>query len=196
MRVARDMTDYGVTLVRDSQGIAKLAARLFGGRHAPCVVLTQPSERAESVLPLREVRAIAGADALIYLISDELLPEFRRTVGPRLALASGMARIFWPELTLQSDPFDHPLVTILDVELTESALAEFAAQFDLSRPHIRREINMLEALRATLSRENARLKADLRQCQRELGDRHQDLRDALARAEHAERQLRGPGRQP
>jgi hypothetical protein len=78
-----------------------------------------------------------------------------------------MARIFWPQLTLHSDPLHHPLVPILDIEPVESALAEFARSFDLSRPHIRREIEQLDELNAQLKQQNALLKAEVSRLKRE-----------------------------
>jgi hypothetical protein len=99
---------------------------------------------ATPVLPPDGIRSLVGPGVRIYFIPSEgLLRELEAVGGRGLALPLGAARIWWPGLTLRSDPGDHPLVLPLDVDTAEDALAEFAHQFDLSRPHVRRELYVL-----------------------------------------------------
>lgn len=162
--------------------LSDLQDSLFAERHIPIVVLTEQSAE-KPILPVREVRLIVGGEAEIFLLADHLTAQLRTRLGRNFGVSRGMARIFWPGLSLASDPFDHPLVAVLDVETPEAALAEFAHQFDLSRPHIRKEIKLIEALCSNAERQATRLQADIRIKDREL----QEVRDNL---HAAQRQLK------
>ena len=135
----------------------RLEATLLGERHWPCILLAECPDRDEPLLPAEELRAIVGPEAQICRIAERFLPRLRATLGSRLAINPGMARIYWPDLAPDSDEFDHPQVAVLDTEPVESALAEFSSQFDFSRPHIRREIKRIEDLRRMAEQRSARL---------------------------------------
>jgi hypothetical protein len=79
----------------------------------------------------------------------------RALLGGRLGLSAGAARVWWPGLTLDSAPSEHPLVSLIDYEDKPNMLAEFERAFDLSRPAVRQEINLIEDARALLSHELA-----------------------------------------
>lgn len=153
--------ETNVLIVDSEPSVLRLEEALLGERHWPCVVLPDRPDEDGPTLPPEELRAIVGPEAQIYLISEHFLPRLRATLGRRLAVNQGMARIYWPGLASDSDEFDHPQVAVLDIEPVESALAEFSSQFDFSRPHIRREIKRIEELRRMAEQKSAHLSRQL-----------------------------------
>lgn len=169
-------TETNVLVVDSEPSVLRLEEALLGERYWPCIVLVDSPDQDGPMLPLEELRAIVGPEAQIYLIAEHFLPRLRATVGRRLAVNEGMARIYWPGLALDSDEFDHPQVVVLDIEPVESALAEFSSQFDFSRPHIRREIKRIEELRRMAEQKSAHLS-------RQLNSRPPAAPDPIARTE-------------
>jgi hypothetical protein len=184
-------SDAGVDLVASKPAVLDLAATLLQERHVPCVVLTELASRRMPVLPLKEVRRIVGADARVYLVTDHCLRGLRTALGSRLAVGRGTARIYWPGFSMASDEFDHPPVAVLEDEPVERSLAEFARQFDFSRPHIRREIKRIDELRTAAEQKNTELKRRLRSKDAELQRLEREL--ATERTSLSER--RRPGDQ-
>jgi hypothetical protein len=158
-RLATSETD--VLVIDSEESVLRIEETLLGERHWPCIVLAEYPDREEPLLPTAELRAIVGPEAQICLVAEHFLPRLRATLGSRLAVNQGMARIYWPGLAPDSDEFDHPQVAVLDNEPVESALAEFSSQFDFSRPHIRREIKRIEDLRRMAEQRSARLSRKL-----------------------------------
>jgi hypothetical protein len=154
-------SETNVLVVDSEPSILRLEEALLGERHWPCVVLSDRPDQDGPTLPLEELRSIVGPEAQIYLIAEHFLPRLRATLGRRLAVNHGMARIYWPGLASDSDEFDHPQVAVLDIEPLESTLAEFSSQFDFSRPHIRREIKRIEELRRMAEQKSAHLSRQL-----------------------------------
>ena len=172
------------------------AALLDSHRSTPSVVLTQRMDHPAPVLPPEKVRAVLGPECRIYFItSDRLLRRLRTRLGGGLMVSRGAVRIFWPGLSVHSDPFAHPLMPVLDVESLDSALAELRRQFDLSRPAVRQEIKLVEDARSVLEAEITRLTRDLAATAKQLRQASQQRHDAIARAETAERQLQSMSRQ-
>jgi hypothetical protein len=123
--------------VSTTRDVCRLEAYLCGERKQPVVVLTRMAYRNEPVLSPEGVRALVGPAVRIYYVTSErLLSHMRDALGPKLAVTNGAARIWWPELTSASDPAEHPLVIVSDHEQPTEVLAEFARQFDLSRPDV------------------------------------------------------------
>jgi hypothetical protein len=85
-------------------------------------------------------------------------------------------------LTSDSDPGEHPLVLYLHDEPERDMLAQFARQFHLSHPLVRREIELIEDARALAEHELAQAREQNRSMKIE---RH----EALTRAETAEQAL-------
>jgi hypothetical protein len=177
--------DGGLVVVCDAPDLQSMAAYLLcEERHEPAVALTQSLSMDAPVLSHAHVRAIVGASPRIYLIQrDHLLRPLQRMLGRRLALAAGGARIWWPGLSVGSDPGAHPLVLYLAGEPERDMLDEFTRQFHLSHPVVRREIKLLDELRALAERELAQAREQNRSMKVE---RH----EALARAEAAEHALK------
>jgi hypothetical protein len=158
----------GMILVRTPEDLQRLERYLFVARRKPVVLLTEAVGVSKPVLPPREVRDLADSKVRIYLIiAGHPLRRLSEVLGRRLAVPRGSARICWPGFSTRSDPADHPLVQRLDGESDQEILEEFATQFDLSRPRVRRELKASEDLRVVAEYELAQVKARLRESQRQ-----------------------------
>jgi hypothetical protein len=147
-------------IVRSLQALRGMEADLRSGERAqPVVGLACSEEIDEPVLAVQRVREIVGVGPRIYYVPGAyLLHRLRGTLGGSLALPAGGARVWWPGISTRCDPAAHPLVLALDSEWQTDMLAEFARQFDLSRPLVRQEIALIEDTRrlAELELERAR----------------------------------------
>jgi hypothetical protein len=181
---ARPMRRQHRIVVRGDRGLRSMEAYLLAGeRYKPVVALARSPDTDAPVLAYPQVRAVVGADTRVYLIPEEhLLRRLREVLGRRLALPAGAARIWWPGLRGDSDPGEHPLVLSLADEPERPMLAEFARQFHLSHPLVRREIELIEDLRALAEHELAQAREQNRSMKIE---RH----EALTRAAAAEQAL-------
>jgi hypothetical protein len=129
------------------------------------------------------VRLRLGQGPRIYAVAGrEELEVLRELLGAGLSLRAGAARVWWPGMSLHSDSRDHPLVSRVDDEDDPAMLAEITGAFDLSRPAVRREICVIEELRAMLEHELALERSENR-------DLKIEREQALARAEAAEAQV-------
>jgi len=182
--VAAVKIDADLIIVRTQQALRDMEAYLLSGdRGQPVVGLTCLPEINEPVLAPERVRAIVGAGPQIYYVpGDHLLRCLHGVLGRRLALPAGGVRVWWPGLTARSDPGEHPFVLALDSEPQGDLLAEFACQFELSRPFVRSEIKVIEDARRLAEHE---LSQALEQNRSMRVERDQ----ALTRAQEAERAL-------
>jgi hypothetical protein len=127
---------------------------LSHARMHPTIGVSIVNESASQELLCSLIRAIIGDGARIYLITDNLLlSRLQTTLGRSLTLPSDAIRVWWPGLSLRSDPTDHPLILEMAGEDYESLMVEFERQFELSRPYVRAEIRQIEELRALAERE-------------------------------------------
>jgi DNA-binding transcriptional ArsR family regulator len=175
----------GPMLVEDEQELSSLQeCLLYPDRTQPVVALALCEEETDEIaLWHEEVRPIVGEHTQVYFIAPHLLGSLREGLGRKLTLLEGSARIWWPGLSTRSDPGDHPLVLALEGESRIDVLAEFARQFDLSRPHVRRELKLIE---------DARLAEIVEQDQRtaeRLRDAHRERHREATRAQAAETRL-------
>lgn len=148
----------GVTdmlVVRDEHDLRKLAECLLrSDRINPVVGMTDRDGSGAPLLPCAQVRGIVGADAQLYLISSEtLLRRLRNEIGSQFALPKPGVRVWWPGLSNASDPADHPCTIAVDGESGQALLKEFSRRFDLTRPRVRREIKLIEDIRALAERQ-------------------------------------------
>ena len=161
--VAREMI-----VVRSARQRGRLEAELVGARY-PVVLLALAAGVDEPVFPPRQVRRAAGLRVRIYLLQGQHPLQRPAVVANKhLAVPRGSAGICWPQFSAGSDPGDHPLVQRVEGESDRDALKEFARQFDLSRPCVRREIKLIEELRATSERELAQARTRLAEVERQL----------------------------
>jgi transcriptional regulator with XRE-family HTH domain len=142
--------DSGPIVVSGEDELLKMVADLRSpNRMHPVVGLSSSPIESEPALVASEVREIVGPFARIYLLPNEdQRLGLKAKLGRKLALFPDTVRVWWPGLTRRSDPGDHPLVAVLEGESGPDLLAEFGREFELSRPHIRREIKQIEDARA------------------------------------------------
>jgi hypothetical protein len=173
-----------MVVVRDEHGLCSMATYLLSsGRYKPVVGLTRLLGTDTPALRYAQIRAVVGADLRVYLIPmGYLLCRLQDMLGRRLALPASAARIWWPGLSMDSDPDEHPLVLYLAGESERDMLGELKRQFHLSHPLVHREIKLIEDLRALAEHELAQAREQNRNMKIE---RHA----ALARAEKAEQIL-------
>jgi hypothetical protein len=153
---------------------------LSADRSWPVVGLASAADGEGLVVEPAGVRLRLGRVPRIYVVAGRReLGVLRELLGGRLFLPAGAARVWWPGLSLHSDPRDHPLVLRVDDEEDPDILAELARWFDLSRPVVRREIKEIEELRAMREYELAEEQRQNRDLKFERGK-------ALQRAETAE----------
>lgn len=176
--------DADLLAVRSEGALRAMVADLrWSGRVQPVIGVTCLTEINEPVLAPRRVRAIVGAGTRIYYVPGEhLLRCLQGMLGRRLALPAGSVRVWWPGLTAPSDSRAHPLVLALDCESQSDMLVEFARLFDLSRPLVRGEIQVIEDARRLAEDELAQARAQNRSIETELSA-------TLTRAQQAERAL-------
>jgi hypothetical protein len=178
------MIDAALVIVCSHQALRGMEADLRSGdRREPVVGLARLDEIDEPVLDPQRVREVVGVGPRIYYVPGEyLLRGLQGMLGQRLALQAVSARVWWPCLSTGSDPAAHPLVFALDSESQADMLAEFASRFDLSRPHVRSEIALIEDARGLAEHELSQARGQNRGLTIER-DR------ALSRAQQAERAL-------
>jgi hypothetical protein len=182
--------DVELSVVRGTPAVGSLVAYLRSGeREHPVVAIARSLETGGPVLDPADVRVIVGVGPRIYYLPDvETLEALERMLGRVLALPVGGVRVWWPGLSPHSRAGEHPVVLALDGEPHARLLAEFAREFDLSRPRVRGEIGLIEDLRRLAERELSLAREQNRNMKIE---RH----DALTRAEEAEARLREVMRQ-
>jgi hypothetical protein len=175
--------------VSDDQDLQAMASYLLSGdRDQPAIALTSGST-GQLVLAPDKVREIVGG-AQIYLVTGEdLLLHFEGLLGPNLALPSGAVRIWWPELTVESDPLEHPAVLQLEDEPEADTLGEFARCFELSRPTVRREITLIEDARRLVECELEEAREQQRRTDERLRDTQVECHEQETRTEEAEARL-------
>jgi hypothetical protein len=174
-------------VVCDRSGLRSMLAYVLSGARVHPVVGISASEDGEGpVLEPCAVREVVGDRTRIYFVADEdVLEELGERLGARLALCAGAARIWWPNVGERSDPADHPLVLALDGESEGHVLGELARQFDLSRPHVRREMKLIEDCLALAEHNLSLVSAQLEKTAERLRDAHRERHREATRAEGA-----------
>jgi hypothetical protein len=177
--------DAGVVVVRSRSALRGMVADLYADDRAqPVIGLACLEETGEPVLAGGLVRAVVGAGPRIYYLPGERLRQcLQGVLGRRLALPAGGVRVWWPGMAAY-DPGAHPLVVALDSESQGEMLEEFARQFDLSRPRVRSEIEVIEDARRLAEDELARARRQNRIMETELA---QAGRDRPPEADRGER---------
>ena len=181
----------GPMVVEDETELSNLqACVLYPDRTQPVVAIALCEDETDDVaLWHEEMRPIVGEHTQVYFIAAHLLGSLREGLGRKLALLEGSARIWWPGLSARSDPGDHPLVLALEGEGRSDVLAEFARQFDLSRPHVRRELKLIEDARALAEHRLAEIVEQDQRTAERLRDAHRERHREATRAQAAETRL-------
>ncbi len=161
---------------------------LSGDRDQPAIALTSASTGQLVLAPDKVLEIVGGAR--IYLVTrEDLLLHFEGLLGPNLALPAGAIRIWWPELTVESDPLEHPSVLQLEDEPEADTLGEFARCFELSRPTVRRAITLIEDARRLVECELEEEREQQRRTDERLRDMKVERGEQETRAEEAEARL-------
>jgi hypothetical protein len=185
-----EASDPDYVVVSTVEDLERVSADILGERDRPIVGLTLRLDGQEPVLRSTDIRVVVGAGIRIYLIAEaDLLRGLRELLGSRLRLDGGAARIWWPGASARCDPADHPVVVALDGEDYPDTLAEFAQEFDLSRPHVRSRVRVIEDARGFLEHEIARVQDHNRRAHERLRDAQIESHRLRTRAEVAEASL-------
>jgi len=183
-------SDPHYIVVQGERDIERLHRDILGDRDYAIVGLTERPDSVEPVLRCSDVRSVVEDDVRVYLVAEEsLLDDLAVVVGRRLRLDRGCARVWWPGASVKDDPSDHPIVVALEGEDYRDTLAEFALEFDLSRPAVRERVSLIEDARAFLEHEIARLEQESRRIHERLRDAKIECHEVRMRAEAAEARL-------
>jgi hypothetical protein len=176
-------------VVRSTRQLRRLEAELVGARRYPVVLLALAVDVDEPAFPPGRLRRAAGLRVRIYLLLGQHPFQRPAVVATKhLSVPRGSARICWPQFRAGSDPNDHPLVNRLEGKSDRDALQEFARRFDLSRPCVRREIKLIEGIRATSEHELAQARARLAEVEQQLRDAHIARHETSGRGQGAQHQ--------
>jgi hypothetical protein len=173
-------------VVGDELALRDMVSHLLGDRAEPVLGYGFASSLGEvtPAVAVARLRPIVGPTARIYLVADEReLDGLEQALGRRLALMAESVRVWWPGLGPRSDPGDHPFVLSEECEL--DMLAELSLQFDLSRPHVRREIKLIDDVRALAERQVREAEEKERITAQRLRDAHVERHRETSRAEAA-----------
>ncbi len=177
-------------IVGEERELLDLQAHLLHpDRAQPVVGIALYEESEETALWLQELRPILGPATQIRFVAEELLESLREGLARKLALSPESTRIWWPGLSPRSDPGDHPLVLALDGERRADVISEIARQFDLSRPHVRRELRLIEDARALAEHRLSEIVAQDQRTAERLRDAHRERHREASRAQAAEARL-------
>jgi hypothetical protein len=177
-------------VVADKPDLKKLAELLLSPERAlPVVGLTPSLGSVEPPLSFRDLHAITGQDVPVYFLGPPFAAQLQHTLTQKLAVPRGASRIWWPGLSRRSDPRDHPVVRELEGEHEDSMLLEFARQYDLSRPHVRRELKIIDGALAVAEQKLTEAADEQRHTAEQLRNTQIELHDALSLAAVAELRL-------
>lgn len=106
------MTELNAISVGSPEEVATLAEDVLdSSRSSPIVCLTSRQGETRPALDLGEVRDIVAEPVPVYVITTgPLTRALAEALPPGLGVYGGAARIWWPNVTANSDPTDHPLV--------------------------------------------------------------------------------------
>ncbi|MBA3808524.1 MAG: hypothetical protein H0X28_09060 [Solirubrobacterales bacterium] len=152
-------------------------------REAPVVVLTFREGEEEPGFPPTAIRQVLDPRISIYVLgTQDLCRRLAQALGQQLAVDGGDARIFWPGVSQDSDPAEHPLIAAhIDAD-RRSPAERLAEALELSRPGVSGHVAaMQERLQAAEQRAADTLS--------QLRDSRTDCREAITRAETLEASL-------
>lgn len=187
----REAENAGCVQIATRDDLYLLGADILGERDYPIVGLTMREYEHEPVLPPKDVRAVVGHRARIYLVAeDDLLLELGGVLGAELKLDRGAARVWWPGSGgRRCEPTDHPVIFALEGEENSETLEDFCYQFDLTRPRVRGRINLIEDSRAFVEHELERANEAQQRLHERLRDQQIETHRQRTRAELAEARL-------
>ena len=91
--------------------VENLVQQLFSAtRTEPVVAVTVSSRATEPYLDVKKLAAVVDPVPVVVLPTQELTWELTSLLPDELGVYGGAARIWWPGLTEQDQPYRHPLV--------------------------------------------------------------------------------------
>jgi hypothetical protein len=168
-----------VVPVATRRDLRRLAGELRrADRETPIVVLTLGENADEPVFNPGAVRSAVDPHIPVYVLGNsDLCRRLDHALGTDLAVHDGDARIYWTGVNGQSDPAEHPLVSVsVEGDMREPAV-RLRAALDLSRPPVR---GQLTGTRERLQAAKQRASDTARQL-RESQDEARTLRSRLER---------------
>lgn len=150
-------------VVRSPRGIRQLTTELRDPNRAhPVIGVDTDASGARPVVALGRLREVLDPRIRIYFVeSAAMRTRLGQRLGGALIPTQGI-RIWWPGLTPDSDPRDHPLVTAQGGD--DETLEAFSRTLDRSRPTLQ---SLYAQLNATAKQLTAR-EQELRAAEREL----------------------------
>src|ERR1700677_5025279 len=118
----------------DRQLRALCAEILREDRGYPLVGLTCPAGTHDSTMPAERVREVIWPSVPIYVIEPREARAFGTVLSDRLGAYNGAARVWWPGVNPDSDPWVHPLIYDSTRIYGEDALRQLAAEFEIKSP--------------------------------------------------------------
>jgi hypothetical protein len=156
---------------------------------AVVAVTSRPGERDPALCPTA-VREIVGSSALLLFIpTGHLTRALAVSLGERLAVEGGAARIWWARPSGRTAA-RHPSIAAPGCGEEPSALAELARQLKATRPLTPEHLDAIERERAAAEARGGRLTAALAAQRHELEHAHALLQATRVKLAEVEAQLR------
>lgn len=158
---------------------------LHGDRAHALVGLTCRAGARDPALPVDRVCEIVGQGIPVYVIEPAQARESKKLLPDRLAVFGGAARVWWPGVSEDSDPF-HPVIFDATGVYGEDALERLAREFRVQSPQPvglspQQQAVLQERLRTRAERRCRELEARLASLQLRYGDLEQRERAAGTR---------------
>jgi hypothetical protein len=186
-----NQADAGLVVVRDKRALQGMVDFILSPeRPCPVVGLAVSEKPSVPVLSYDAVQSVTGPVVQVYFVAQNaLLGRLERSLDRKFALPEGAARVWWPGVQKRSNSADHPIVVGLEGEGEEELLVEFARLFELSRPHVRRELKLTERARVLAEQELADARRRNRDIEQRLRNTQIERHAALQAAADAEMRL-------
>ncbi|HEY1688258.1 MAG TPA: hypothetical protein VGF95_05275 [Solirubrobacteraceae bacterium] len=154
-------------------------------RTYPVLGLSCRTGEREPLLPAERVRELIGPGIPIYVIQSRLTRALERMLPERHSVHSGAARIWWPSVSEDSNPDDHPLIRVHQYDKdARRALERVARELQLRTPLTElqlppEQLLLLAERRREQAEQRARqLEAELQTIRKKLTDAREQAIDA------------------
>jgi hypothetical protein len=172
-----------LVVIRSSKGLRQLTSELREPKRTqPVIGLDADSSGTAPVVAPARLRDMLDPRVRIYFIAPAMRVRLAQRVGANLVPTHGI-RIWWPGLKPDSDPQDHPLVTVREDE--NATLEAFSIALDRSRPTLRSLHAQLDAT----SRQLTETQQELRSTQRKFEDAKRAAAVAVAERSEIKKRL-------
>jgi hypothetical protein len=164
---------------------AMCAEILREDREYPVVGLTCRAGARDPALPVERVREIVGPGIPVYVIEPAQARASKMLLPDRHAVYGGAARVWWPGVSEDSDPF-HPVIFDATGVYGEDALERLAREFRVQSPQPvglspQQQAVLQERLRVRAESRCHDVEEQLRSVQRSYGELEQRSRMVASR---------------